>query len=311
MLRISGLIIGAAVVVALLLPIAARAETANISILYTADTHGHMHPFFYESRKPVGGIAKRAIFFQEKRRHKSMIWLTLDTGDALSGTPLADVFDGYVPIQAMNKLEYDAMCLGVHDFDFGADILKQRIAEASFPVVCANVRSTDTGEPFTAPYIVIEREGVRIALLGLVTGDLANRVAPQHFPNLQVLDPVQTAQQLIPQLSSQADVIIALTHLGINEDIRLASEVRGIDVIIGGMSHSELQVPMKFEETLIVHNPEYARNVGMLKLSFDPIQNYKRVYFYNEIVPMAGDWVENSNYVAWLDGFNAELTQRM
>ena len=83
MLRISGLIIGAIVICTLLLPDAARAETTNISILYTADTHGHMHPFFYESRKPVGGIAKRAIFFQDKRRHKSMLWLTVDTGDAL------------------------------------------------------------------------------------------------------------------------------------------------------------------------------------------------------------------------------------
>ena len=311
MVRISVLIIGAAIICALLVPLAAHADTANISILYTADTHGHLHPFFYESRKPVGGIAKRAIFFQEKRRHKSMIWLTVDTGDALSGTPIADVFDGYVVVQAMNKLKYDAMCPGVHDFDFGADVLKQRIAEAEFPVVCANIRSLETGEPFTAPYIILEREGVRIAIFGLITGDLSERAAPENIPNLQVLDPVQTAKQLIPQLSPQADVIIALTHLGINEDIRLASEVRGIDVIIGGMSHSELQVPMKFEETLIVHNPEYARSVGMLKLSYDPVQNYKRVYFYNEIVPMAGDWVENSNYVEWLDSYNAELSQRM
>lgn len=312
MLRIIGLIIGAAVICAMALPVkAGAAETVNLSILYTADTHGHLHSFYYDSRKPVGGIAKRAIFFQDKRRHKSMIWLTLDTGDALSGTALADVFQGYVPVQAMNKLAYDAMSLGVHDFDFGTDVLKQRIAEAEFSVVCANVQNAATGEPFTTPYIILERKGVRIAIMGLITGELASHVAPQNFSGLTVIDPVQTARQLVPQLEGQADIIIALTHLGINEDIRLASEVRGIDVVIGGMSHSELQVPMKFEETLIVHNPEFGRSVGMLKLSYDPEQNHRRVYFYNELVPMAGQWVENNNYLEWLAGYSGELNQRM
>jgi len=311
MLRLSGWIIGALLAILVTAPRAAGAETANVTILYTADTHGRLRSFYYDSAKPIGGVAKRAIFFQEKRRHKSMIWLTLDAGDALSGTALADVFQGAPCIQAMNMLKYDAMALGVHDFDFGIDVLKQRVAEADFPVLSANVKYTDTGSPFVTPYVILERDGVRIALLGLTTGELGERVAPGNFNGLQVEDPIETARMLVPQLAGQADVIVALTHLGINEDIRLASQVQGIDVIVGGMSHSELQVPMKFENTLIVHDADYGRNVGLLKLSFDPQQNYRQVYFANELEPMASKWVENSDYLAWLDSYSEPLRQRM
>lgn len=306
-----GWIFGAVVVALIAIPFAASAATTNISILYTADTHGRLRSYYYDSTKPIGGVAKRAIFFQDKRRHKSMIWLTLDSGDALSGTALADVFQGYLAIQAMNRLGYDAMALGVHDFDYGTEVLRQRIAEAEFPVLSANVKQLDTGQPFTTPYVIIERQGTRIALFGLTAGDVARRVAPANFSGLTADDPVETARVLVPQLEGQADVIVAITHMGINDDIRLASEVRGIDVIVGGMSHSELQVPMKFEDTLIVHSAEYGRNVGMLKLSFNAGQAYQQVYFSNELVPIAGKWVPNSDYVAWLDTYDEQLAQRM
>lgn len=311
MLRISGWILGAFLATLLAAPRAAQAATANISILYTADTHGRLRSFYFDSDKPIGGVAKRAIFFQDKRRHKGMTWLTLDAGDTLSGTALADVFKGQPCIEAMNMLKYDAMVLGVHDFDFGVDVLKQRVAEAQFAVVCANVKYLDTGQPFVAPYVILNRDGVRIAILGLTTGDLAERVAPENLTGLQVLDPIETARVMVPQLKAQADVVIALTHLGINGDIKLASQVPDIDVIVGGLSHAELQVPMKFEDTLIVHDAEYGRDVGLLKLSFDPEQNYKQVYFANELEPMAGKWVENTDYLAWLDTYNEPLRQRM
>lgn len=311
MIRISRWIAGAVVCTLMLVSSAWAAQTTNITVLYTGDTHGHLRSFYHGARSPVGGIAKRAIFFQEKRRHQGMIWLTLDSGDSLSGTVLADVFEGYLSIEAMNKLSYDAIGLGVHDFDFGVGVLKQRIEQAEFPVLSANIHYSDSGASFAAPYVILERDGVRIAILGLTTGELASQVAPANFAGLSVTDPMETAKQLVPQLRSQADVVIALTHLGINGDIRLASEVRGIDVIVGGMSHSELHVPMKFEDTLIVHDSEFGHSVGMLKLSFDPQQNYKRVYFTNTLEQLAGKWVENSDYVEWLASFNEQLMQRM
>jgi 2',3'-cyclic-nucleotide 2'-phosphodiesterase (5'-nucleotidase family) len=285
----------------------------NISILYTGDTHGHLRSFYYESARPVGGVAKRAIFFQEKRRHQKMVWVTLDSGDAISGTPLSDVFQGYLDIEAMNRLGYDAMALGVHEFDYGLAVLKQRISEAKFPILAANVTYADSGQPFVKPYVILDRGGVRIAVLGLTTGELLKRVAPENCVGLAVADPIETASRLVPQLEQQADVILAVTHEGINEDIRLASQVPQLDVIVGGMSQSELQVPMKVGKTLIVHDAAYAAKVGLLKLSFSHGEN-KRLhnhFFDCKLWPMDGRWVENTNYLAWLDTYKPQFTERM
>jgi len=291
----------------------AFAQAVNVSVLYTGDTHGHLQSFFYDGDKPVGGVAKRAIYFQDKRRHQKMIWLTLDSGDAISGTALSDVFQGYLDIEAMNRLKYDAMALGVHEFDYGLPVLQQRISEAKFPVLSANVVYADTGETFTKPYVILERGGIKIAIFGLTTAELENRVAPAHFTGLKVLDPIETARTLVPQLRGMADVLVAVTHLGINEDIALSGQVPGIDLICGGMSHSELQVPMKVGQTLVVHDGYYGRTVGLLKLSFnrDAEGRLKRVWFDSQVEPLASKWVENSDYQKWLASYKQQLLERM
>jgi len=201
----------------------------------------------------------------------------------------------------------------VHEFDYGVDVLKQRMAEAKFPILCANVITTDTGQPFAKPYVIIEREGKKIALFGLITGDLVQRVAPKNFAGLTVRDPIEVARELVPQLKSQADVIIGVTHLGINADIQLAGQVRGIDIICGGMSHSELQVPMKVGETLITHDACYGRTVGLMKTSFGRKVDggLEMVYFASQLVPLDGKWVENSNYITWLSSFQPQFAERM
>jgi 5'-nucleotidase/UDP-sugar diphosphatase len=302
-------------IVALLwaVPTLACADTFNLSLLYTNDTHGHLQSFSVDSGKPVGGIAKRAIFMKEKRRHQKMFWLTLDGGDAISGTALSDVFQGFLDIEAMNRLGYDAMALGVHEFDYGVDVLRQRMAEAKFPVLSANVVLETTGQPFAKPYVIVERGGVKIAIFGLTTAEIESRVAQPNFVGLRVLDPVDTARQLVSQLQGQAEVIVALTHLGVNEDIRLASQVPGIDVIVGGMSHSELQVPMKVGQTLVVQDAMYGKSIGLLKLSFsrDAASGLERVYFDNALEQMDGTWAENTDYLSWLGGYKTEMTERM
>ncbi|MCC7478953.1 5'-nucleotidase C-terminal domain-containing protein [bacterium] len=291
----------------------AQAEGVNISILYTGDTHGHLESFAGDGEKPMGGVAKRAIYFQEKRRHKKMTWLTLDSGDALSGTPLSDAFQGYLDIEAMNRLGYDAMCLGVHDFDYGVGVLKQRMSEAKFAVLSANIISRDTGSSFAKPYTIIERDGLRIAVFGLTTTEIASRAAAKNFEGLTVQDPEEVAKSLVPELRAKADIVVALTHMGVNEDIRLASKVPGIDVIVGGMSHSELQVPMKVGQTLVVHDGFYGKNVGLLKLSFKPDSNGRltRSYFDSSLEPMGGRYKENSDYLTWLASYAPGLNERM
>src|SRR5690606_2207313 len=245
-------------------------------------------------------------------RHSDMIWLTLDSGDAISGTPLSNAFEGWLDIVAMNRLKYDAMCLGVHEFDYGVERLRKLIGEAEFPVLSANVVNASDGTPFARPYVIIERGGLRIAVFGLTTAEIDDQLPAEKFRGLQVLDPIASAEQLVPQLAAQSDIIVALTHLGIDEDIRLSSKLQEIDVIVGGMSHSELQVPMKVGRTLIVHDGEYGKNVGLLKLSFQRTgADWENKYFDSLLEPMSGKWVENSDYVDWLAKYQAQLGERL
>jgi 5'-nucleotidase / UDP-sugar diphosphatase len=313
MARIISFAIGAIAAMLFCMPGRSLAAVANISVLYTGDTHGHLKSFIYDSVKPVGGVAKRAIYFQDRRKHAKMNWLMLDSGNAISGTPLSDIFQGYIDIEAMNRLGYDAMALGEHEFDYGVGVLKQRISEAKFPVLCANVTYTDTGKPFTKPYTIIERDGVKIAIIGLITGDLDKRVAPENFTGLSVADPIETARVLIPQLQQQAELIFCLTHLGVNEDIKLATQVPGINLVVGGMSNSELQDGIYALDALIVQAGMFGRNVGQLKLSFEHGDQgrLKMRFCQNELVLMDGRYADNSNYVSWLNSFQPQFQEKM
>ena len=313
MARIISFAIGAIAAVLFGMPGRSLAAVANISVLYTGDTRGHLKSFMYDSVKPVGGVAKRAIYFQDRRKHAKMNWLVLDSGNAISGTPLSDIFQGYIDIEAMNRLGYDAMALGEHEFDYGVGILKQRISEAKFPVLCANVTYSDTGKPFTKPYTIIERDGLKIAIIGLVTGDLDKRVAPENFTGLSVADPIETARVLVPQLQQQAELVFCLTHLGVNEDIKLATQVPGINLVVGGMSNSELQDGIYALDALIVQAGMFGRNVGQLKLSFEHGDQgrLKMRFCQNDLVLMDGRYADNTNYISWLNSFQPQFQEKM
>jgi 5'-nucleotidase / UDP-sugar diphosphatase len=313
MARMIGLAIGAIAAVLVCLPGHCQAAVVNVSVLYTGDTHGHLKSFYYDSAKPVGGVAKRAIYFQDRRKHAKMNWVVLDSGDAISGTALSDLFQGYIDIEAMNRLGYDAMGLGVHEFDYGVAVLKQRMSEAKFPILCANVTYADTGKPFAKPYTIIERDGMKIAILGLTTGEIDKRVAPENFTGLTVADPIETARALVPKLHKEAELVFVVTHLGVNEDIRLATQVPGIDLIVGGMSNSELQEGIFALDALIVHGGSFGRYVGQLKLSYDHNEAGKlmRRFNENELQLMDGRYADNSNYTAWLNSFQPQVQEKM
>jgi len=260
----------------------------NLVILHTNDTHGHVKPFPFEDQGIVGGDAKRMTFFNEKRNVKGINLLILDAGDAFQGTPLSGMFQGFVDIQMMNYLGYDAMTVGNHEFDYGQSVLLQRIGQAKFPVLSANIIVDKTGRPFADPFTIVERGGHKIAIIGLTTPDAPTTTHPRNVEGLSFLDPIEVAKVLVPTLLGKADIVIALTHLGVDEDIKLANAVPGISVIVGGHSHTDLRVPMKVGDTLIVQDFQWGINVGMLKLSFsgDRQHGYKIKYFDEKIVPM-------------------------
>ena len=145
----------------------AQAGQSVVRILYINDFHGFAEPYKpYGSDEMLGGISFLAAEAERLRKEKPT--LLLAAGDMIQGANWANMFLGESVIELMNEMRFDAMALGNHEFDFGVDVLKKRISEARFPVLCANVEGLDMVKPFT----IREINGVKIAVIGVVTEDV-------------------------------------------------------------------------------------------------------------------------------------------
>ncbi len=157
------------------------------------------------------------------------------------------MLDAEPDFKLMNLIGYDAMTLGNHEFDKPREVLLKQQEWAEFPFLSANIVKKDSGEYLVEPYIIKEFDGLSVAIFGLTTQESPILVTPGHVEDLEFKDVVETAKALVPKLREEADVVIALTHLGFFEesgggynspgDVKLAKEVPGIDADVGGHSH--------------------------------------------------------------------------
>jgi len=210
------------------------AETIDVTIFHVNDAHGHLEPQT-ESGRSVGGYARVSTVVKDARASEKAARIFLvHAGDEFSrGDDLTRRTLGAANVAVMNLLGFDAWTPGNGDFYDGAKELRARIGEAKFPALAANVKFKERGDPVGKPY-VIERAGpVRIAMLGLCF------VQPQDisYEEYQVAGVLDTAKQLVPELRKQADVVVAVAHLGVVAEQRLAEMVAGIDVVIGAHTH--------------------------------------------------------------------------
>ncbi|TEU11918.1 MAG: bifunctional metallophosphatase/5'-nucleotidase [Anaerolineales bacterium] len=199
--------------------------------------------------------------------------LLLDAGDSLFGDRfLGQQTQGKGVVEAMNLLGYDAMALGGGDMRLGLDTLRQRMAEAEFPFLSANVVLSGTETLFTEPYVIKEMGDHRVAIIGLTEPGAADAVEG----GVTVLNPIETARRYVAEVSSKASVIIVLSHIGVEENIKLAEEVEGIDLIVSGAGQVFPGQAVQNETTgaLIVQaevsSPGHAgRMVGVARLQID------------------------------------------
>lgn len=239
----------------------AYGQQAEIRILYVNDFHGFAEPHApLGSKELLGGIPYLAKRADELRKEKPS--LLLSAGDMIQGNNWANLFQGESVIEWMNAMRFDAMVVGNHEFDFGQEVLKKRISEARFPILGANVE----GLGVLNPYVIRERMGVKVALIGIVTEDVPLSTHPRNVAGLRFFSPEETANQYVKELRKKANVIVVLSHIGFAGDRRLAERVKGIDVIVGGHSHTKIRRPVKLGETLIVQAWEHGKALGVLDL---------------------------------------------
>ncbi len=245
-----------------------------LTILHVNDFHGRMFPYVEKTAdpsKPSGGAAYLVEQINRERARNPQMTILLSAGDMFQGTPVSNLFRGRPVLDVMNRLHFDAMTLGNHEFDWGPEVLAGIISAAQFPVLCANIVDdkslTIAG---VKPYVIISRKGFKVAVIGLTTPDTLYMVNPKYLAHLTLLEPVRVVPELVKKVRGEgAQVVVLLTHLGLEQDKRLAAAVEGVDVIVGGHSHTVVIDPVVVGKTLIVQAGYNGLYLGVLELVLD------------------------------------------
>lgn len=253
-------------------------QTKTVTLLQTSDVHSRVEPIATNAADTyagLGGLVRRATMVEEFRRESPGL-LLVDCGDFSQGTPYYNLFRGEVEVKMMNEMKYDAVAIGNHEFDFGLDNMVRLFRLAEFPIVCANYGVEGTVlAGLVKPYVVLERDGLRIGIFGL-SPKMAGLVQADKCEGVTYKDPVATANEVAAKLKKEekCDVIVCLSHLGIEKDrTRLIPKTRNIDVVLGGHSHTlmkESQVALNPDgkSVSLFHTGKSGIFVGRTALSF-------------------------------------------
>jgi len=234
----------------------------EVRILHMNDFHGFAMPYKpYGCDDVQGGLAYLAYVADTLRAEKPS--LLLAAGDMIQGNNWANLFQGKSTIEAMNAMAFDAMVVGNHEFDFGKEVLEVRVSEAAFPVLGANV----AGVKGLKPYVIKEVNGLRVAVIGVVTDDTPVSTHPKNVVGLGFAVPVESVTKYISEIKDRSDIVVVLSHLGSAADEELARKVTGIDLIVGGHSHTKLERPAMVGKTAIAQAFEHAKALGVVDLT--------------------------------------------
>jgi len=242
----------------------------ELIIVHTNDTHSRIKAGKYDGM----GFAAIATKVKELRDNNKNV-LLFDAGDTFHGQVISQLNEGASIVRVMNTMKYDAMVPGNHDFNYGQERLVELDALTDFPVIASNVMKED-GSSLLGKSRIIYKDGLKIGIFGLATPETLYKTHPNNVKGLSFLSPSIVAEQMVKKLEADTDVIIALSHLGLDENTKseytskfVAENVDGIDLIIDGHSHTTLSEGLMVNDTLIVQAGEYDKNLGIVSLGFN------------------------------------------
>jgi 5'-nucleotidase / UDP-sugar diphosphatase len=258
-------------------------NAGTVTILHTNDMHTQYIPMTanWMDRDPkplIGGMVALDFHIQRLRQTYSPV-LLLDAGDYMTGTPLSKIevqgAQGGGFVKMMNLMDYDAVTLGNHEFDEGTDNLQALIDLFEADVLSANVNLN--GQPL-APLAgkIYKRGDLSIGVVGVLLSDLADVVNAKNLQGVEVLNPADQVQEWVNKADAKTDLIVVLTHQGVEDDRELAQQLTDVDVIIGGHSHTRLTRAETVNGILLVQAGSKTSNLGRLTLSVagDSITSY-------------------------------------
>ena len=256
-----------------------QAQNKQLVVLHTNDTHSTilpLNPNLADTMKAGrGGFVRRIAMLKEERR-KNPDLLLFDSGDFCQGSPYFTLYKGDVEVGLMNMMGYDAGTIGNHEFDFGLDAMAKMFRNLNYPIVCSNYDFRGTVvEGLVKDYVILKRNGMKIGVFGLSPA-LSGLVSNDNCVGVKYLDPVKEANRVVDILKKKkCDVIICISHLGWQDSYKdgdeyLVSGTRGIDLVLGGHSHT-------YFETL-----RYVKNLDGKEIPVD--QNGKHALFVGKMV---------------------------
>lgn len=257
-------------------------ETRSLMILHTNDFHGHI-----SQEADYAGAARITALFKQMRSERDDV-LILDAGDSVSGTPVSTLFKGVPIFEVMSRMGYDIGLLGNHEFDYGWKQISKFMATANFPLLNANAFDPQGNPLGDGSYRILEINGIRIGIFGLITAETPYIIIPQGNQGLVFDPPEKYLQKIVDQLRPDTDLIILLSHIGYEEDLEIARDINGIDIIIGGHSHTLVDPPVKVTtgagNTWVAQAHAYGTHVGQIEIRVD-IDDDRITEFKGRLIP--------------------------
>ena len=279
-------------------------QTVRVTLLQVNDVY-QISPV---DRGARGGLARVAEIRRRVMR-ESPNTLFLLGGDTIAPSVASNIFKGRQMVATWNVSGLDASVLGNHEFDFGPEVLLERMKESRFKWLGSNVIDRRTRRPFgdMPPFLVVETGGVKIGLLGLLTPE--TKCSSKPSADVEFRNPCQTTKEIIPQSRAPgANEIVAVTHLSMREDKDLARCAPGIDVILGGHEHALLQ--SLSGRTPIFKVGSDARNVGRIDLHVSPATNAVESIDW-EIIPVTSETLDEPRTAAVVAEYEKQLSAEL
>ena len=251
-------------------PISAFANDAKeLVILHFNDTHARVKSVEKDGVVTGVGFDRIAQYKQDLLKENPNV-LMLDAGDTLHGQPIATLSQGESIVKILNLMGIDAFTPGNHDFNYGFARLQELEKMMNFPIVSANVMDKSGKEVFK-PYVIKEMDGFKVGIFGLSTPETSYKTNPKNVETIDFTDTIAAAKKSVEALEKEnVDVIIALTHLGLDQgddtSDKVAEAVDGIDIVIDGHSHTTLEEGRMVKNTLIASTGEYDKAFGIVTL---------------------------------------------
>ena len=259
-------------------------NTVKIKIIQTSDVHGNFFPYDFINRKPWdGSLARVHTYVQTQRETYGENLILLDNGDILQGQPsvyyynFIDTTSTHLCAEIMNFMGYDAGNMGNHDIETGHKVYDRWVSECNFPILGANILSNSTQEPYLPPYKVIERSGVKIAILGMVTPAIPAWLAENLWSGLHFEDMEECATKWVNIIREKEnpDILVGLFHSGRdasrktgdwneNASLEVAKNIPGFDLVLMGHDHQLFNQDVKDNNGRIVHTANPGGNANYL-----------------------------------------------